>query len=90
MTVELKGILKIIYKEEKVSDNLSKKEVVITVDHDTQYPQDILCSALNTQIDQLDHFKMGDFVIIKCSLKGREYNGKYYNQLNLFNVQKVK
>jgi len=88
MIIELRGILKIIYTEEKITDTMSKKEIVITVDHDQQYPQDIIVQALNKQIDQLDSFRMGDMVIAKVNLKGREHNGRYFNQFTLWTIQK--
>jgi len=89
MNVELKGILKVIFAEEKINDTLSKKEIVITVDGDTQYPQDIVCQAINKQIDLLDNtFKMGDSVTATCNLRGREKNGKYFNQLALWSIKK--
>ena len=90
MNVELKGILKVIFAEEKISDALSKKEIVITVEHDTQYPQDIVCQALNKSIDLITaDFKMGDVVTASCNLKGREKNGKYFNQLVLWGLKKA-
>jgi len=89
MNIELRGILKVIFAEEKINDNLSKKEIVITVDHDQQYPQDIVCQALNKKIDDLDGFKMGDMVSVNCNLRGKESNGKYYNQLLLWQIKKI-
>lgn len=89
MNVELKGTLKVIFAEEKITDALSKKEIVITVDENTQYPQDICCQALNKKIDIITaDFKMGDKVTAKCNLNGREKNGKYYNQLVLWDLKK--
>ncbi len=88
MNVELKGTLKIIFTEEKISDSLSKKEIVVTVDEDTSYPQDVSCQALNKKIEELDGFKMGDRVSVMCSIRGREHNGKYYNQLLMWRINK--
>jgi hypothetical protein len=90
MNVELKGTLKVISAEERVSDNFSKKEIVVTVDEDTQYPQDIVCQAINKQIELITaDFKMGGKVIVSCNLRGRASNGKYYNQLVLWSIKKA-
>jgi len=88
MNVELKGTLKVIFAEEKITDNLSIKEIVVTVDEDSQYPQDINCRAINQKIDELSTFKMGDRVMVNCNLRGRESKGKYYNQLVIWTIKK--
>jgi hypothetical protein len=89
MNVDLKGTLKVIFTEEKISDKMSKKEVVITIDEDTQYPQDIIVQAINQKIDNLASFKMGDRVSIKANLRGRESKGRYYNQLTIWEISKL-
>ena len=89
MNIELRGILKVIYAEEKINDSLSKKEIVVTIDEDTQYPQDISCQALNKNIDYLEGFNMGDKVSVNCNLRGRESKGKYYNQLQIWAIKKI-
>jgi hypothetical protein len=89
MNVELKGTLKLISAEEKINDGLSKKELVVTIDEDTQYPQDIICQALNKSIELITaDFKMGDRVSVNCNLRGKASNGKYYNQLILWSIKK--
>ena len=88
MNVELKGTLKIIYQEEKINDTLSKKEIVVTIDEETGYPQDIICQAINKKIDELEGFQMGDRVTVGCNLRGRESKGKYYNQLLIWTIKK--
>lgn len=89
MNVELKGVLKLINAEEKISDSLSKKEIVVTIEHDTQYPQDISCQAINQRIDLIKDFQMGDFVTVSCNLRGKESNnGKYFNQLQIWAIKK--
>lgn len=87
MNVELKGVVKLLLDKVQINDNLEKREIVVTIEEDTQYPQDIIVQAINTKIDLLNGFKAGDLVIVKCNLKGRESKGKYYNQLNLWEIQ---
>jgi hypothetical protein len=88
MLVELKGTLKVIMAEQKISDKLSKKEIVITIDEDTQYPQDVICQAVNKKIELLDDpaFAMGAQVVASCELRGRESKGKYYNNFQLIGI----
>jgi len=88
MNVELNGVLKVIFVKEQINDNLTKQEIVVTVDENTQYPQDIVCQFLNQKTELLSGFKMGDRVSAKVDLRGREHNGKYYNQFNGWSIQK--
>ncbi len=88
MNIDLKGAIKLIFVEEKINDNLSKKEIVVTIDEDTQYPQDIVCQALNKSIENLEGFKIGDRVVVTCNLRGRESKGKHYNQLLIWGIKK--
>jgi len=77
--MEITGTIKVLGNLEKVSDKLTKKQVVITTDE--QYPQDLAIEFLNDKIDTLKNFKTGDKVVIGINLRGREYNGKYYNNI---------
>lgn len=77
--MEITGTIKVLGNLEKVSDKLIKKQVVVTTSE--QYPQDIAIEFLNDKIDTLKNFKVGNKVIIGINLRGREYNGKYYNNI---------
>jgi translation initiation factor IF-3 len=77
--MEITGTIKILGNSEKVSDKLTKLQVVVTTDE--QYPQDISIDFLNDKVDLLKNFKVGNKVIIGINLRGREYNGKYYNNI---------
>ena len=77
--MEITGTIKVLGNSEKVSDKLTKLQVVVTTSE--QYPQDIAIEFLNDKIDTLKNFKVGNKVIIGINLRGREYNGKYYNNI---------
>ncbi len=88
MVVELKGKIKVIYDVEVFSEALSKREIVITIDNDKQYPQDITCQALNKKLPIIDKIQVGDNAIVKCDIRGKETKGKYYNQLVIWDIIK--
>ena len=77
--MEITGTIKVLGNSEKVSDKLTKLQVVVTTDE--QYPQDLPIDFLNDKVDLLKNFKVGNKVIIGINLRGREYNGKYYNNI---------
>ena len=77
--MEITGTIKVLGNSEKVSDKLTKLQVVVTTSE--QYPQDIAIEFLNDKVDLLKNFKTGMKVIVGINLRGREYNGKYYNNI---------
>lgn len=88
MNVELKGTVKVILEEKKITDNFSKKEFVITIDEETKYPQDIVIQATNSYIEKLKGLEIGNKVIVKCSIKGNATkDGKYFNKINLWELE---
>lgn len=89
MKLTLTGTIKVLSAEEKVNDNLSRKNVVLTIDEDSQYPQDIALQALNNKIELFSSFNMGDAAKITCDLRGRNKDGKYYNNLVVIDVERA-
>jgi single-strand DNA-binding protein len=88
MNIELKGTLKAIFAEEQITENFRKKKIVVAIDEDTQYPQEIIVDVLNDKISHLDNYKMGDSVIANANLRGKNNKGKYFNQLILWSIKK--
>lgn len=89
MTVELKGTVHAIFSKEQVTDNFTKQELVVTVDEDTQYPQQIIAQCVNAKCDQLNGISHGMKVKVSCNLRGKESNGKYYNRLEAWKIEKI-
>ena len=92
MTIEIKGTVKVLNQTEQVTDKFAKKEVVVTIDAGSNYPQHISIQAINDKISLLDSVNVGDSVTIVANLNGKlaPSNGKYYNTLTIFklNVEK--
>lgn len=89
--MELKGLLKHIYEEKKISDKFTVKEFVLTV-ADTQYPQHISFQISNKKIELLDPYKVGDEIKVQFDVKGREWinkegEAKYFNSLNAWKIE---
>lgn len=86
MTIEIKGTVKVLNATEQVTDKFAKKEVVLTIDAHTNYPQHISIQAINDKISLLDSVQVGDIVTIVANLNGRESKGRYYNSLTIFKL----
>ncbi len=86
MTIEIKGTVKVLNQTEQVTDKFAKKEVVLTIDQDSKYPQYISIQAINDKISLLDSVQVGDSITIVANLNGRESKGRYYNSLTIFKL----
>ena len=62
-----------------------KREFVLTV-ADGKYPQDIQFELGKERCDIMDKFSPGDEVKVQFDIRGREYNGKHYVNLNAWKV----
>lgn len=89
MTVELKGTVHAIFTEQQVSEKYRKKEMVIAIDTDTDYPQYIPVVAGNQRIDLMNGINMGQKVKATCYLKFRVIIGNYYLNLDLYKIEKI-
>lgn len=74
-----------IGEEQSVSDKFKKREFVINTGG--QYPQYILLQLVNNNCSVIDSFNIGDSVVAFINLKGREYNGKYYNSIECYKLK---
>jgi hypothetical protein len=48
--MELRGTIKVIAEPVKVSDKLTKQQMVLTIEEDTKYPQNIAIEFLNDKL----------------------------------------
>jgi len=88
MSYEMKGTVKRLYDVWKSdTSEFYKREFVITTAE--QYPSDVKFSALKEKSDQLNGIAQGDQVSVKFDIKGREYNDRYYVDLNAWRIEKM-
>jgi len=81
----IKGAVKLINEVKVISDKFSVREFVITT-LDSKYPQDILFQAVNDKIDMVAPLRKAQVVEVSFNLRGRDYNGRYYNTLDVWKV----
>ena len=82
--METKGKIKIIESTVQVSDKFKRRNVVLTTGD--KYPQDVIFEATQQNCELLDNFSIGDEVTIAFNLRGREWNGKYFNSLQVWKI----
>jgi single-strand DNA-binding protein len=82
---KVKGLIKVIGETVQVTEKFSKREVVITVE-DGKFPQYISLQATGDRVSLLDGCRVGEEVEASFNLKGREWQDKHFNSLELWKI----
>lgn len=85
MAYELTGKIKLIQEPKTFSSGFTKREMVVTVE-DGKYPQEINLEFVQDKIALLDDLQPGQEVTVSFDIRGREYNGRYFNNLQGWKV----
>lgn len=86
MAFEVEGKLHRIFQTEQKSGSFQAREFVLEVP-DGNYPQLVKFQAVQERCAQLDGFREGDRVRVQFDLRGREWQGKYFTNLNAWRVE---
>jgi len=87
MELKIDGKIKVVYDTQTWDSGFSKREFVITTQE--QYPQDVKFEAVKDRTALLDGLNEGDDVSVSFNVRGNEYNGKYYVNLQAWKLEKV-
>jgi len=83
---EMTGKLKKIMEVQSFGTNgFTKREFVVTTDE--QYPQDIMFELYKDKTSVIDKYKEGDTVKVSFNLRGREYNERFFVNLNAWRIE---
>lgn len=86
MSFDITGKLIVKGEIEKKSEKFSVRDMVIEV-VDGQYPQFVKFQLTNDRCSLLDSYNVGDEVKVHFDLRGREWQGKYFTNLNAWRLE---
>ena len=86
MEHKLKGKLILKSEPRQISEKFRVMDFVIETP-DEKYPQKVQFQAANDRIQDVNMLAIGEEVELSFDLRGREYNGKYYNTLNAYKIE---
>ena len=79
----IKGNIKIINDAETYGSFTKREFILTTLD---KYPQDIKFELYQNDCSKIDAFSEGDTIDVDYNLKGNEYKGKYYVNLQAWKL----
>ncbi len=86
MALETSGKLhKVFPTETKGSSNFQVREFVIETEG--QYPQFVKFQVTQDKCDMLDNYQEGQQIKVAFDLRGREWQGKYFTNLNAWKIE---
>lgn len=80
MAYDLTGKIKLIQEPKTFDSGFTKREMVVIVE-DGKYPQEINLEFVQDKTALLDGLQPGQEVTVTFDIRGREYNGRYFNNL---------
>lgn len=87
MGFEIEGIVEKIYDIEKKTETFQTREFVIRTED--AYPQFIKFQTTQDKCNIVDACSVGDKIKVYFDLRGREWQGKYFTNLNAWRLEKV-
>lgn len=69
--------------------NAWKKVEIVVTESGTNYPNELLATAMNDRLEQFAGIKVGDEVTVEYDLRVREYNGRHYMNAMLYKISKA-
>lgn len=85
MNIEAKGKLIIIGETQSFPSGFTKREFVIETAHD-KYPQKLKFEVTKDKCITLENLRIGQNVTVDFDVRGNEYNGKYYVNLQAWKI----
>jgi hypothetical protein len=85
---EVIGKVILVGNTEEVGQNGFTKRVIV-VETAEQYPQKLAIDFVKDKTSLLDKFKVGDNVNVGVNLRGSEYNGRYFVNLQGWKISKL-
>lgn len=86
MAYELTGKVKLIQDLQTFNSGFTKREMVVIVE-DGKYPQEINLEFVQDKVNLLNALEIGQEVTVMFDIRGREYNGRYFNNLQGWKIQ---
>jgi len=86
--MEIQGKLIVLNDTETIGSKGFKKRLAV-IQTDEQYPQTIPVEFTQDKTSLLNNFNIGDFVKIGINVRGSEWQGRYFANINGWKIDKT-
>ncbi len=88
--MEITGVIRTISDVQsgtsKSGNGWQKRDVVVEEDFGN-HPNSLCVTAFGDRVAKLNTFRVGDKVSVKYDVTAKSYNGRYFNNVNLYDIQ---
>ncbi len=88
MLYEMTGTVKLVKETQTFNSGFSKREFVITTEDD-RFPQEVAFACIKDGCALLDGVQAGERLRVSFSIRGREYQGRYYVNLECYKFERL-
>lgn len=88
MSYELAGQIKEVFEVQTFNSGFTKREFVVT-NQEGKFPQDIKFELTKDRCSLIDEYKAGDQVNVHFDIRGNEYKGRYYVNLQAWKLDRA-
>lgn len=88
MLYEMTGTIKLINEMMSFPSGFTKRQFVLTTEDD-RFPQDIAMAVTKDRCALLDNFKPGERAKVTFGLRGREWQGKYFVDVDAIKIESL-
>ena len=87
MSFEVEGKLIKKFDTENKTDTFQAREFVIEI-NSGNYPQAVKFQLVQDRCTLIDGYEEGEFIKVHFDLRGREWQGRYFTNLNAWRIEK--
>ncbi len=90
MSLQIKGKIQEILKSESGVSRAGKewKKQEFVIETDEQYPRKVCFTLFNDKTSLIDGLSTGEEVEVSFNVESREYNGKWFHNINAWKIDK--
>ncbi len=81
---DMTGTVKVIMDQQTFASGFTKREFVVT--SEDRYPQDLKFECVKDNCALVDKLTVGDRVTVSFDIRGNEYNGRYFVNLQAWKI----
>ena len=85
MALDITGRLHKVFDTEQKTESFKAREFVIETQG--EYPQFVKFQLTQDRCDLIENYKEGDSLKVHFDLRGREWQGKYFTNLNAWKIE---